>query len=110
METRRDAFQAIADPTRREILFLLVDRPLNLNSLAEKFDMSRQAVSLHVKILEECGLINISREGRECYCILQPQQLEEVNDWLKQFREMWESRFNKLDNLLSQMKSRKEKK
>ena len=100
MEIRRDVFQAIADPTRRNILGMLVKEAQNVNSIAEQFDMTRQAVSLHVKILSECGVISIRKEGRERYCALEPQKLAEVNDWLQPFKKMWESRFDKLDKLL----------
>ena len=107
---RRDAFHAIADPTRREILTLLTGKPQNVNAIADQFDMSRQAVSLHVKILHECGMIAIQREGRERYCTLKPEKFSEVNDWLKPFHELWEKRFDKLDSLLEELKSNKNKK
>ena len=103
MEIRRDVFQAIADPTRRNILGMLVKEAQNVNSIAEQFDMTRQAVSLHVKILSECGVISIRKEGRERYCALEPQKLAEVNDWLEPFKEMWVSKFDKLDKLLLDM-------
>jgi len=106
MDARRDVFQAIADPTRRQILNMLTRQPLNVNSLAEKFDMSRQAVSLHLKILKECGMISIQQEGRERYCELEPQKLAEVADWLKPFRKLWEDRFGQLDTLLNNLNSK----
>jgi len=105
MEIRRDVFQALADPTRRNILSMLMHKPQNLNSLAENFDMSRQAVSLHVKILTECGVIKIQQEGRERFCEIQPQKLAEVADWLEPFRQMWEDRFNRLDDILNNLKT-----
>jgi DNA-binding transcriptional ArsR family regulator len=101
MEIRRDVFQAIADPTRREIIGLLTRNSQNLNALADQFDMSRQAVSLHVKILEECGILNVVKEGRERLCTVQMEKLNEVTDWLEPLRRMWENRFNQLDNLLT---------
>ena len=107
MDTRRDVYQAIADPTRRDILSLLTKESLNLGTLAEQFDMSRQAVSLHVKILKECGMISIIREGRERYCELEPAKLAEVDDWLKPFRQLWEQRLNRLDQVLEQLKNKK---
>ena len=110
MEIRRDVFQAIADPTRRNILGMLVKESHNVNALAEQFDMTRQAVSLHVKILSECGVISIRKEGRERYCTLEPQKLAEVNDWLEPFKKMWESRFDKLDMLLFDLQSKPKKK
>jgi len=105
METRRDVFQAIADPTRRNILAKLMQKPQNLNSIAEQFDMSRQAISLHVKILTECGVISINQEGRERYCNLQLEKLAEVADWLEPFKKMWEEKFNRLDDLLNNLKT-----
>ncbi len=104
---RRDVFQAISDPTRRDILNMITHQSLNLNSIAENFDMSRPAISQHIKLLEECGLIMIRQQGRERFCELQPKKLIEVQDWLEPFREMWEGRFNQLDSLLKKMKKEK---
>jgi DNA-binding transcriptional ArsR family regulator len=104
---RRDVFQAIADPTRREIITLISKESLNLNAVAENFDMSRQAISLHIKILHECGLIMIRQEGRDRYCDIQPKKLAEVADWLEPFRKMWEDRFNKVDAILKKLKTKK---
>lgn len=106
MESRRDVFQAIADPTRRKIINLLAENDLNLNALAEKFSLTRQAISLHVKILEECGVILISQDGRERRCKLQSDKLEEVNNWLDKLRAMLESRFNQLDEVLINLKKK----
>lgn len=103
---RRDVFQAIADPTRRDILSMITHKKLNLNSIAKNFEMSRPAISQHIKLLEECGLIMINQQGRERYCELQPKKLEEVNDWLEPFRKMWESRYEQLDELLTDMKNK----
>jgi len=100
---RRDVFQAIADPTRREIINLVAFKPLNLNSIAEKFDVSRPAISQHIKILTECGLIIIKKQGRERYCEAKLQQLNEVSDWVERYRKLWDGRFDKLDNLLTQL-------
>ncbi len=104
MEARRDVFQAIADPTRREILNRIAQQPLNLNSVAEQFDMSRQAVSLHVKILTECGLIVIRQQGRERYCEARLDGLSEVSAWVEQFKEHWERRLDSLENYLAKIK------
>lgn len=109
-EARRDVFQAIADPTRREILNLIASRSMNLNSIAEQFDMSRPAISQHIKILTECGLIMMREQGRERYCEMQAQKLSEVLDWVEPFRKLWEYRHGKLDNILDQMKAKKRKK
>src|SRR5687768_16637593 len=103
MEIRRDVFQAIADPTRREIIGLLAENPLNLNSIAEKFDVTRQAVSLHVKILHECGLISIVKQGRERYCEAKLDQLGEVAAWVEQYKQFWAEKFNSLDKYLAKV-------
>lgn len=104
MEARRDVFQAIADPTRREILNRIAQQPLNLNSVAGQFDMSRQAVSLHVKILTECGLIVIRQQGRERYCEARLDGLSEVSAWVEQFKNHWERRLDSLENYLAKIK------
>ncbi len=109
IQARRDVFQAIADPTRREIISLVARQSLNLNAIADNFDMSRPAISQHIKILTECGLIMIRQEGRERYCEVQPQKLAEVADWIEPFRKLWKHRFNKLDQLLEQMQQQKAK-
>lgn len=103
---RRDVFQAIADPHRRTILGLLAQHPLTLNGIAEHFTISRPAVSKHVKILTECGLIKVRKYGRERYCEAQPQKLEEVSDWLEQYRQIWEQRFERLDILLQELQQK----
>jgi DNA-binding transcriptional ArsR family regulator len=107
---RRDVFQALADPTRRAILMSLKTEKKNVNALAEQFEMSRQAVSLHVKYLWECGVISINQEGRERICALEAQKLAQVNDWLAPFRELWETRFNQLDELLDDLGSQTDSK
>ncbi len=105
MKIRRDVFQAIADPTRREIIGMVANQPLNLNTLSEKFDMSRQAVSLHVKILTECGLIVIKQQGRERYCVPQLDKLNEVSAWVEQYKQFWTSRFGALEKHLDNIKN-----
>lgn len=102
---RRDVFQAIADPTRREIITLVAHGPLTLNDVADRFDVSRQAISKHIKILTECGIIVIEQQGRERYCSVQPKELDEVGKWLGNFRKVWEAKFDKLDNLLLKMQA-----
>jgi DNA-binding transcriptional ArsR family regulator len=104
---RRDVFQAIADPTRREIITLVSNHSLNLNAVAENFDVSRQAISLHIKILQECGLIVIRQEGRDRYCSIQPTKLAEVADWVEPFKKMWEDRFDRVNILLKKIKTKK---
>lgn len=107
---RRDVFQAIADPTRREIIGLLAKRPLNLNAVAENFEISRPAISKHIKILTECGLILIRREGRERYCEAKFDKLNEVSDWVEQYRVFWTSKLDALDKFLSVKQSPKKRK
>ncbi len=104
---RRDVFQAIADPNRRAILSLLAGQRMTLNGVAENFDISRPAVSKHIRILRECGLVVIIPQGRERYVEARLDKLGEVTDWIEQYRQIWEARFNRLDNLLEQMKKEK---
>jgi DNA-binding transcriptional ArsR family regulator len=105
----RDVFNAIADPTRRSILMSLTNESQNVNALADKFDMTRQAVSLHIKYLQECGVITIKKEGRERHCNLEVQKLTEIADWLEPFRKMWTGKFNQLDTLLDELQSKPKK-
>lgn len=107
MEARRDVFQAIADPTRREIIGMVAHQSLNVNALAEKFDVSRQAVSLHVKILQECGLISIRQQGRERYCEAKLEGLAEASAWIEQYKQFWMSKFDSLDKYLTKIQSEK---
>ena len=104
---RRDVFQAIADPTRRTIMSLIASEAMTPNSLAEYFDSSRQAVSKHIKILTECGLITQEYSGREIYYHFNSKKLKEVDKWLQPFREQWEDRFSKLDHVLKNLKTKK---
>jgi len=98
---RRDVFQAIADPTRREIIHLLAHQRLNLNAVAEQFDVSRPAISKHIKILTECGLIEMRQQGRERYCEAKLKKLNEVNRWTEQYRMFWTKKFDTLENFLA---------
>lgn len=104
MEKRRDVFQAIADPTRRDILCLIAKEPLNLNSIAKNFEISRPAISQHIKVLDESGLIVIHRKGRQRFCHIRPHKIKEVDEWLEQFRQLWKDRFNQLDQVLNNLK------
>lgn len=106
MEARRDVFQAIADPTRRQIIDIVAKQPLNLNSIAEKFDMSRQAVSLHVKILQECGLIMLKQQGRERYCEIKLAKLNEVSVWIDQYKQYWEHKLDSMENYLHKLQKK----
>lgn len=100
---RRDVFQAIADPTRRAIISMLAHQNLNLNSVAEQFHQSRPAISKHIKILTECGLISIKQQGRERHCEAQLEKLNEVADWVEQYREFWKVKFDALENYLAEI-------
>jgi DNA-binding transcriptional ArsR family regulator len=107
MEIRRDVFQAIADPTRRAIIVLLTMGAMTPNALAEHFDSSRQAVSKHLKILTECELLTQVQQGREIYYHLDIDKMKEIDQWISQFRKIWESKFDQLDNLLANLKKNK---
>ncbi|MES2626003.1 MAG: metalloregulator ArsR/SmtB family transcription factor [Pseudomonadota bacterium] len=102
--TRRDVFQAIADPTRREIIGLIARQPLNLNAVADQFNISRPAISRHMKILRECGLITIKQQGRERVCEAKLQQLAEVSAFIEQYRVFWTGKLNALDKFLKETK------
>jgi DNA-binding transcriptional ArsR family regulator len=104
---RRDVFQAIADPTRRAIIVLIALHAMTPNAIAEHFDMTRQSISKHLRILSECELLTKKQEGREIYYQLQVDKMKEIDKWIAQFRKIWESRFNQLDNLLSTIKNNK---
>ncbi len=101
---RRDIFQAIADPTRRAIIALLALQAMTPNALAEHFDTTRQAVSKHLKILAECELVRQEHQGREIYYQLEIEKMKEIDEWLEQYRKIWESRFEQLDTLLAELK------
>ena len=107
---RRDTFQAIADPTRREILGLIANQPLNINSVAGNFDVSRTAIYKHIKILTECGLIVIKPQGRERYCEAKMEKLHEVSDWVAQYSRYWNTQLDSLEIYLSGLQAKKKKK
>ena len=104
---RRDIFQAIADPTRRAIIALIAVQAMTPNAIAEHFDTTRQAVSKHLRILTECELIKQEPQGREIYYQLEVEKMKEVDKWLEQFRKIWETKFEQLDNLLLKIKNKK---
>lgn len=107
---RRDVFQGIADPTRRDIITMLASgEPMNLNSIAEQFDISRPAISKHIKILEECNLIDIQQEGRERICELKPDQLKPVSEWVEKNRRLWNQRLDKLEAYLNEIQNKDQK-
>ena len=102
-----DIFQVIADPSRREMLRLLSKDSLTINSLAENFDMSRPAVSKHIKILYTAGFISIQDMGRERYCTLKQDGFKELQEWMSYFDKFWASKFKKLETLLNNKAAKK---
>lgn len=104
MQTRRDIFQAIADPTRRAIIMLLTVGAMTPNAIAEHFNSSRQAVSKHLKILTECEVVEQEHQGREIYYHLNAKKMDEVEKWLVQFKKLMSKRFLQLDDVLEQLK------
>jgi len=103
---RRDVFQAIADPTRRAIISMIAHESLNLNSVAEQFLVSRPAISKHIKILTECGLIEIKQQGRERYCEAKLQKLNEVSDWVEQYKQFWNAKLDSLETYLEELQAK----
>jgi DNA-binding transcriptional ArsR family regulator len=106
---RRDVFQAIADPTRREILGMVARDKLNINEVSGHFDVSRTAIYKHLKILSECGLLHIRQEGRERFCEARLASLEEVSEWVEQYRVFWTSRLDALARYLDGTKPKSKK-
>ena len=106
---KRDIFQAIADPTRRGILALIAFQAMTPNAIAEHFDTSRQAVSKHLRILAECDVVRQEQMGREIYYSLEIEKMKEIDEWLEQYRKIWESRFEQLDTLLAELKQQEKK-
>lgn len=104
---RRDVFQAMADPVRRQIIELLAREQLTVNEVADHFDISRPAISKHIKILEECGIVRISQKGRSRYIEIQPKQLIPAFLWVDQYRDLWEEKIDSLEHYLRQIQSKK---
>lgn len=105
-QMRRDIFQAIADPTRRAIIGLIAVQAMTPNAIAEHFNTSRQAISKHLRILSECELLQQEQKGREIYYQLELNKMKEIDQWLAQFKAIWENRFNELDNILATLKNK----
>lgn len=103
---RRDVFQAIADPVRRDIIDLLVENELTVNAIAEKFDISRPAISKHIKILNECDLVIINQNGRERFCQIKPESLFEIADWVGKYRKLWEDKLDSFENYLIKLQTK----
>ena len=104
---RRDIFQAIADPTRRAIITLIALQAMTPNAIADNFHITRQAVSKHLRLLTECEMVKQEYKGREIYYQLEIDKMKEIDKWIEQFRKIWETRFNQLDNLLATIKKQK---
>jgi DNA-binding transcriptional ArsR family regulator len=105
IEARRDVFQAIADPTRRQIINLIAHKAMNLNTIAENFNISRPAISQHIKILTECGMVVVRQEGRERFCEAKLDGLSEVSTWVDQYRQLWNEKFDSLGSYLSRIQA-----
>ncbi len=106
---RRDVFQAIADPNRRQIIDMLAKEPLTLNAIADKFNISRPAVSQHIKHLTECGIVEIEQKGRERYCKIQPQNLIPAFLWIEKFHTQWEERIDNFEQYVNELKTKNKK-
>jgi len=104
MKARRDVYQAIADPTRRAIIGMIAGQPQNVNAIADQFDISRQAISLQLKILMDCGLVKMRQQGRERVCEAQLDKLSEVSAFVDQYRQHWESKLDALETYLEKLK------
>ena len=107
MKTRRDIFQAIADPTRRAILTLVALQAMTPGAIADSFDSSRQTISKHIQILTECQLLKQELSGREIYYHYNPNKMKEIAEWLLPFAKLWDDRFNKLESIMKKYKSKK---
>lgn len=105
---RRDVFQAIADPVRRDIVDLLSERSLTVNEVAEKFEISRPAISKHIKILAECGLIAVRQKGRERYCQVQYEHLIPAFLWVEKYHKLWQERIDSFEEYVNQLKTKKD--
>lgn len=103
---RRDVFQAIADPVRRDIIKLLAEEALTINAVAEKFDVSRPAISKHLRILKECGIVEINQKGRERYCQIQPKNLIPAFLWIEQYKSLWEDKIDSFEQYLNKLQSK----
>lgn len=109
METRRDVFQAIADPTRREIIGYMAGKVMNINAIAKNFSISRPAISKQVKILVECGLVVVKQEGKERYCEVRLEKLNEVSQWIETYKKFWDNKLNTLEDYLKTLQTKREK-
>lgn len=108
-ESRRDVFQAIADPTRRKIIDLVSRQPMNLGTIADYFEISRPAISQQIKILSECGIVAIKKEGRETICSIQPDELKKIADWISRYAGLWETRIDAFETYVNKLHAKKNK-
>ena len=108
-ESRRDVFQAVADPTRRKIIDLVSRKPMNLGTIAQYFEISRPAISQQIKILSECGIVDIKREGRETICSIQPNELKKIADWIGRYAGLWEARIDTFETYVNKLHAKKNK-
>ena len=107
MNLRRDAFQAIADPTRRAILLLVASQSMTAGAIAANFDTARPTVSKHLQILTECELLDQEQNGREIYYHFNPDKMKEIANFIEPFRSMWDDRFSKLETIMKKYKPKK---
>lgn len=107
MNTRRDVFQALADPTRRAIIMLLTTNSMTPGAIASEFDTTRQTISKHIQVLTECEIVKQEQKGREIYYHLNVEKMKDIEKWLEQFKQMLAKRFNQLDEVLNQLKKNK---
>ena len=108
MKARRDVYQAIADPTRRAIINMIATEPHNVNAIAEKFDVTRQAISLHIQILIDCGLIAVKQKGRDRLCEARLDRLGEVSQWIDQYRQHFEQKLDSLEDYIEKLKKERD--
>lgn len=106
---RRDVFQAIADPVRRDIIELLAQETLTVNEVADQFEVSRPAISKHLKILKECGIVEINQKGRERLCMIQPRNLVPAFMWLERYRDLWEEKIDSFEQYVMELKSKRKR-
>jgi len=104
MNLRRDVFQAIVDPTRRSILLLLTTQSMTAGAIASNFDTARPTVSKHLQILTECELLRQEQQGREIYYHFNPNKMKEIAEFIEPFRQMWDTKFNKLEEVMKNYK------
>ena len=106
---RRDIFQAIADPVRREIIEIIGSQALTVNEVAEHFSISRQAISKQLKILDECGMVHMEQKGRERYYSIQAESLIPASLWIDHMHKHWEDRIDSFERYVNELKNKHDK-